>query len=240
MKSMSIKLGRPSSSCLAMAVLATAFASQAVAQPVSVESWLRHLASTQKFELVVGVGVGRVMVTPPDVATPAAIGEVLAKAGVPFGFTTSKDGKKILILQLGIDALSKSVGIPGGAVEGERDSRLGRKNGDEPEPEAPAAVEDPNDPRLQSRPALPAQADPDDPAEAFIDRSIPPLPKQIDLNDPEEAQIDPARKPLPPQIDYNDPDERRTPPPVASPNSVPGPVKPSLPAPPKKTGPVKG
>ncbi len=233
-------------------VLATG-ASLASAQQVSVETWLRGLASTQKFELVVGVGVGSVLVTPPSVATPASIGDTLAKAGVPFGFTTSKDGSKILILQLGIDALSKSVGIAGGSSGSggsasadpslsfpESRERAGERS--EPEPPTEKAVEDPNDPRLQPKPILPPQADPDDPIEALIDRSIQPLPKQIDMSDPDEAQVDPLVKPLPPQIDYNDPDERRTPPPPAggaSPQkSVPKPTAPAKPqpAPGQRTG----
>jgi hypothetical protein len=219
----------------------------ASAQQMSVETWLRSLASTQKFELVVGVGVGSVLVTPPAVATPASIGDTLAKVGVPFGFTTSKDGSRILILQLGVDALSKSVGIAGGSggatssgdpsltfrESRERDRERGAA---ESEAEAEKPVEDPNDPRLQPKPILPPQADPDDPIEAMIDRSIPPLPKQIDMSDPDESQVDPLVKPLPPQIDYNDPDERRTPPPPApAPGASSPPQKsgPKSPAPPK-------
>ncbi len=224
----------------------------ASAQQVSVESWLRGLASTQKFELVVGVGVGSVLVTPPASATPASIGETLAKAGVPFGFTTSKDGSRILILQLGIDALSKSVGIAGGALgSGTADSSVSfresrrRESEDqrsEPEPSADKVVEDPDDPRLQPKPILPPQADPDDPIEAMIDRSIQPLPKQIDMSDPDEAQVDPMVKPLPPQIDYNDPDERRTPPPPASTPGASAPPRKSAPKPPAppKPAPVPG
>lgn len=224
--------------------------SLAAAQQVSVESWLRGLASTQKFELVVGVGIGGVLVTPPAVATPGSIGDTLARAGVPFGFTTSKDGSKILILQLGIDALSKSVGIAGGtggAMAGEpsasfrefREREDGRTPPSGPPTEKP--VEDPNDPRLQPKPILPPQADPDDPIEAMIDRSIQPLPKQIDMNDPDEAQVDPTVKPLPPQIDYNDPDERRTPPPptpVPSASSPPQKTAPKPTVPPKPTPPI--
>jgi len=201
--------------------------STASAQQVPVEGWLRGLAAAQKFELVVGKGMGGVMVTPPAVPTPQAVGDALAKAGVPFGFTTSKDGSRILILQLGIDALSKSVGIASGGAGAGSDSagtatannvgadlgeRAGRGGRGEAEIEEPKVVEDPNDPRLQSKPALPPGPDADDPIEAFIDRSIKPLPPQIDMNDPDEAQVDPNRKALPPQIDYNDPDERRTPP----------------------------
>ncbi len=218
------------------------------------ETWLRGLASTQKFELVVGVGVGSVLVTPPAVATPASIGETLAKAGVPFGFTTSKDGSRILILQLGIDALSKSVGIAGGsrasssAGDPSLSFRESRDRDVERSPIAPEAsaekiVEDPNDPRLQPKPILPPQADPDDPIEAMIDRSIQPLPKQIDMSDPDEAQVDPMVKPLPPQIDYNDPDERRTPPPPASAPAASSPPQKSAPkpiAPPKPAPPVPG
>lgn len=232
---------RSSSIRFLLTALLIAGATMASAQQVSVEAWLRGLASTQKFELVVGVGVGSVLVTPPVSATPASIGETLAKAGVPFGFTTSKDGSRILILQLGIDALSKSVGIAGGGGgSGTADPSLsyrefrgreGEAQQSEPDPPAEKVVEDPNDPRLQPKPILPPQADPDDPIEAMIDRSIQPLPKQIDMNDPDEAQVDPSVKPLPPQIDYNDPDERRTPPP---PPSAPAP---GASAPPQKSAP---
>ncbi len=230
-------------------VLTSGVASAAFAQQVSVEYWLRGLASAQKFELVVGVGVGSVLVTPPAVSTPASIGETLAKAGVPFGFTTSKDGSKILILQLGIDALSKSVGIAEGqgpAMSGTASATLReyRDRDDErgaPEPPAEKPVEDPNDPRLAPKPILPPQADPDDPIEAMIDRSIQPLPKQIDMNDPDEAQVDPTVKPLPPQIDYNDPDERRTPTPPQTPagaSTAPEKAAPKPAAPPPTSKPV--
>ena len=227
-----------------LTVLLAAGASVASAQQVSVETWLKSLASTQKFELVVGVGVGSVLVTPPAVATPVSIGDTLAKVGVPFGFTTSKDGSRILILQLGVDALSKSVGIAGGsggAVSGDpsvnfRDPRGPDGERGAPEPLEEKVVEDPNDPRLQPKPILPPQADPDDPIEAMIDRSIPPLPKQIDMSDPDEAQVDPLVKPLPPQIDYNDPDERRTPPPPAP---APGASSPPQKSTPKPTAPAR-
>lgn len=216
---------KPPSSLLVSVALLMA-APFAMAQQVPVETWLRGLAAAQKFELVVGKGLGGVMVTPPAAATPESIGEALVKSGVPFGFTTSKDGSRILILQLGIDALSKSVGIPGGGTTGEAsgfegrpgmsdDEKERRLRGESGESEAEDArtAEDKTDTRLQSKPALPPQADPDDPIEAYIDHSIQPLPKQIDMSDPDEAQVDPQRKPLPPQIDYNDPDEKRTPPP---------------------------
>lgn len=233
-------------SALLLALLPAMWATPALAQQVPVEGWLRGLAASQKFELVVGKDVGTVMVTPPEQLTPKSIGDALAKSGVPFGFTTSKDGSRILILQLGIDALSKSVGISGGASPapsgslGNDDPSFERKRrqkdeSEESAEEAPRVVEDPNDPRLQPKPILPPQADPDDPIEAMIDRSIQPLPKQIDMSDPDEAQVDPLVKPLPPQIDYNDPDERRTPPPAAggaSPQkSLPKPRPPARPEP---------
>lgn len=225
-----------------LALLSAIWAGPAFAQQVPVEGWLRGLAASQKFELVVGKDVGSVMVTPPGQLTPKSIGDALAKSGVPFGFTTSKDGSRILILQLGIDALSKSVGIPGGASSapsagpesGDASFERKRKQRDEPEAsaeEAPPVVDDPNDPRLQPKPILPPQADPDDPIEAMIDRSIQPLPKQIDMSDPDEAQVDPMVKPLPPQIDYNDPDERRTPPPPASTPGASSPPRKSAPKP---------